>query len=208
MANSRAKWFVGTVLTLCTIGLVVGLRAQSLPGPPSGLIASITGTTVTLQWQPPAGGSPSLGYVVEAGSAPGASDIGRFPTNPSPTALIATNVGAGTYFVRVRASNGSGAECALQRSGGADGRGLHGGPQRTGIPGRIGQRLRGATGVGSVGGAGLLVHPRGRIGAGRYRHGQLRPRDHHQLLRIERPGRHLSRAREGAKCLRRQRSFD
>ena len=24
MADSRAKWFVGTVLTLCTIGLVVG----------------------------------------------------------------------------------------------------------------------------------------------------------------------------------------
>jgi len=38
---------------------------------------------VTLQWQPPAGGSPSQGYVVEAGSASGASDIGRFPTSPA-----------------------------------------------------------------------------------------------------------------------------
>ena len=112
MANFRAKWFVGTLLTLCTIGLVVGLRAQSPPGPPHRLIASIAGTTVTLQWQPPAGGSPSQGYVVEAGSAPGASDIGRFPTSPSPTALIATNVGAGTYFVRVRAINGSGESAA------------------------------------------------------------------------------------------------
>ena len=59
MTNSRAKCFIGTLLTLCTIALVVGVRAQSPPGPPSALIASITGATVTLQWQPPAGGSPS-----------------------------------------------------------------------------------------------------------------------------------------------------
>ena len=108
MANSRTNWFVGTLLMLCTIGLAIAVSAQSPPGAPTGLIASITGTTVTLQWQPPAGGSTPQGYVVEAGSAAGASNIGRFPTGPSPTTMIATNVAAGTYFVRVRATNGSG----------------------------------------------------------------------------------------------------
>ncbi len=105
MTKSHVNWFFATLLALCTIGLVSGLRAQS-PGAPSGLIASITGSTVTLQWQSPAGGSPQ-GYVVEAGSAPGASNIGRFPIGPSPRMLVATNVVAGTYFVRVRATSGS-----------------------------------------------------------------------------------------------------
>ena len=108
MAKSRANWFTGTLLTLCTIGLAIAVSAQSPPGAPTGLIASITGSTVTVQWQPPAGGSAPVSYVVEAGSAAGASNIGRFPTGPSPTTLIATNVAAGTYFVRVRAVNGSG----------------------------------------------------------------------------------------------------
>ncbi len=40
MANPRANWLVGTLLTLCTIGLMIGVSAQSPPGPPSGLIAS------------------------------------------------------------------------------------------------------------------------------------------------------------------------
>ena len=41
------------------------------PAPPLGLVASASGSTVTLAWRPPAlGGAPSY-YVVEAGSGPG-----------------------------------------------------------------------------------------------------------------------------------------
>lgn len=83
-------------------------NAQSVPQPPSGVMASISGTTVTMRWAPPAGGAgPVVDYVIEAGSTPGAVNVGRFSVGAAPSA-VATNVAAGTYYVRVRAVSAAG----------------------------------------------------------------------------------------------------
>jgi predicted phage tail protein len=72
---------------------------------PAGLTRSLSGNTVTLGWRhtgPPA----SLAYVVEAGTAPGAVDVGRFPVG------LLTNVSGGlpngTYYLRVRSVTAAG----------------------------------------------------------------------------------------------------
>jgi hypothetical protein len=81
------------------------LQGAQLPGAPVNLRASGTGSTVSLQWTAPAGGSLS-GYVVEAGTAPGQSNIGVM--NVGPLTSISTTASPGIYYVRVRAVNGQG----------------------------------------------------------------------------------------------------
>jgi predicted phage tail protein len=60
-----------------------------------------------LTWSP-AGGAVSS-YVIEAGSAPGRSDLASFSTGTTAASFFATSVPAGTYFVRVRAASVGGA---------------------------------------------------------------------------------------------------
>jgi len=79
-----------------------------VPNAPTAFTAAVSGSTVTLAWSAPAGGCPPTTYVLEAGSAPGLanlanSSVGNTRTSP------AHGVGAGTYYVRVRAANASGA---------------------------------------------------------------------------------------------------
>lgn len=75
------------------------------PAAPAGLSGSVgPATTVTLNWSR-ATGLPT-GYVVEAGTAPGSSDLGRVSV-PSPP-LVVAGVPPGIYFVRVRAENTAG----------------------------------------------------------------------------------------------------
>jgi hypothetical protein len=95
------------LLLLATVGLVE-VNAQSVPQPPSSLSASVTGTTVTLLWAPSGVGDPAQAYVVEVGSAPGASNLMRFSTGSPATTLVGTSVAAGTYYVRIRGMNSSG----------------------------------------------------------------------------------------------------
>ncbi|MEP7117294.1 MAG: PQQ-binding-like beta-propeller repeat protein [Acidobacteriota bacterium] len=69
------------------------------PGGPQAITSSVTGNTATLGWRPGLAPTPDS-YVVEAGTSPGASDVGRFPVG---VATSATGMlGAGTYFARVR----------------------------------------------------------------------------------------------------------
>jgi len=79
------------------------------PGAPAGLSVSTSGSTVTLAWTAPAGNCAPTGYVIEAGSAPGLANLANFNTGSAATSFVAGGVGAGTYYVRVRASNQSGA---------------------------------------------------------------------------------------------------
>ena len=58
-------------------------------------------TNLTLAWDPPLDETP-LSYVVEAGSAPGLSDIAAFDTQSAATTALVPGVPPGTYFVRVR----------------------------------------------------------------------------------------------------------
>lgn len=76
------------------------------PGTPTGLAATVVGSTVTITWNAPSSGGTATGYQLHAGLAPGASSFGPFPS--SGTALQATNVGSGVYYVRVVATNASG----------------------------------------------------------------------------------------------------
>jgi hypothetical protein len=76
---------------------------------PKNLTASVSGSTVTLRWEPPdpadPGDAPEIpqSYVVEAGSYPGASNIlPGFVTGSLATGLTATNVPRGTYHVRAK----------------------------------------------------------------------------------------------------------
>jgi hypothetical protein len=80
----------------------------TLPGPPIGLTASSSGSSVTLAWlAPPSGGTPSA-YFIEAGSVPGAANLAAFSTGNAATTFSASGVGSGVYYVRVKASNSAG----------------------------------------------------------------------------------------------------
>jgi predicted phage tail protein len=89
------------------IAFVGGATSCSAPpDPPSALRATVSGSTVTLAWAAGAGSPTS--YIVEAGSRFGAADLTVSDTGSSATTMVATGVGSGTYFVRVRARNACG----------------------------------------------------------------------------------------------------
>jgi predicted phage tail protein len=82
-----------------------------MPDAPTNLVATAIGSTVTFAWTAPAGTAAS-DYRVEAGSAPGLSDLANFATGSTTTSFMGTGVGAGTFFIRVRAVNAAGAGSA------------------------------------------------------------------------------------------------
>jgi TonB family protein len=67
---------------------------------PSNLQAAVAGHLLTLSWQPPT--VAVTAYLIEAGTAPGLSNIASQPVPASPPGLSVT-VPNGTYFIRVRA---------------------------------------------------------------------------------------------------------
>ena len=75
------------------------------PGAPLNLRATNDGPAVRLTWLPPFGGGAPLGYVVEAGLAPGTTAI-SLPAGE--TGLVVPAVPPGTYYLRVRALNAAG----------------------------------------------------------------------------------------------------
>ena len=78
------------------------------PNPPTGLTASAIGSSLTLSWNAPLGGDAPTAYTIEAGSAPGLSNLANFSTGSTQTAFSASGVANGTYCVRVRATNVAG----------------------------------------------------------------------------------------------------
>jgi hypothetical protein len=89
--------------------IVGGGPCAGPPGPPSGLTAPVSGSSVALSWTAPASGCAPTAYVVEAGSTPGSSNMANFTIGSTATTFSAAGVPAGAYYVRVRAANGSGA---------------------------------------------------------------------------------------------------
>jgi hypothetical protein len=73
-------------------------------GPATPGIANAAGR-VTLTWAAPATGDAPTMYVIEAGSAPGANNIGNYVSNAT---SFTTDAPAGTYYGRVRAQNACG----------------------------------------------------------------------------------------------------
>jgi hypothetical protein len=86
-------------------GTVAGLLAPTAPG---NLVASAVGSSVTLRWVAPSGGDLPTGYIIEAGSLPGAANLANFATGNTSTSFFASGIGNGTYYVRVRALNSAG----------------------------------------------------------------------------------------------------
>jgi hypothetical protein len=78
------------------------------PNAPTNLVAGVNGSTVTLTWTAAQIGEIPTSYVVEAGSTSAATDLVSSDTGSVAPTLIAANVPAGTYYVRVRARNGAG----------------------------------------------------------------------------------------------------
>ncbi len=97
-----AAWLAGAALAAGLIPWAgeAALGAFAAPAAPTNLTAAVTGHTVTLTWQPGAG-SAGATYWLEAGSVPGTSNLGAWPTTVPH--LVATGVPDGRYFARVRA---------------------------------------------------------------------------------------------------------
>jgi hypothetical protein len=102
----RALSACGESTTSNTSALSVG-GAMLPPGAPEGLAATVTGSVVSITWAAPSTGGPVSGYVLEAGSGPGLTDVTTVPATR--TTLGAAGVPSGVYFVRVRAVNTAGA---------------------------------------------------------------------------------------------------
>jgi hypothetical protein len=85
------------------IDVVVG--GVGVPGAPSTLTHQVTGGTVSFSWQAATG--VVGGYVLEAGSQPGASNLAVVPIG-NVLSFSAPGVPSGTYYVRVRAFNATG----------------------------------------------------------------------------------------------------
>jgi len=88
----------------------------SAPGTPTGLITSSSGSTVFLSWAAPSSGGTATAYTIEAGSSPGLANLANFSTGNTATSFSAGGVGAGAYYVRVRATNSSGRSAASNES--------------------------------------------------------------------------------------------
>lgn len=85
------------------------LRVDVQPQPPNAPVATfatVTGRVAHVEWRPPVGGWPATSYLLDAGTAPGLTNIGTLPVNG--TSFDAT-VPPGRYYVRIRAVNAYGA---------------------------------------------------------------------------------------------------
>ncbi len=77
------------------------------PSAPAGFSAAVAGNRVVLDWARGPRGLP-LKYRIEAGSAPGASNLAVIDTAGPETSVEVRDVPPGRYFVRVRGVNANG----------------------------------------------------------------------------------------------------
>jgi hypothetical protein len=83
--------------------------AADLPNPPAELTSSVLGPNVTLYWRAPATGPTPTNYLVEAGSAPGLTNLASFVTGTTYLSYSTVVTTGGIFYVRVRAVTAAGA---------------------------------------------------------------------------------------------------
>jgi hypothetical protein len=102
----RAENTCGLSLPSAEVWIVIGVSV-GLPPPPGPPTASASGSTVSVSWTAPVTSDPVTGYVLEAGSAPGLADLATLNVG-AVTSYTASNVPAGRYYLRVRATTAAG----------------------------------------------------------------------------------------------------
>ncbi len=92
-------------------GRILRIAATTaVPGPPRDFQAVVASHDVFLSWNPPAAGAVPAQYLLEAGTAPGASNVGTFALSGNQTSVFIPGVPAGTYYARLRSvGNGTSA---------------------------------------------------------------------------------------------------
>ena len=126
-----------------------GTPATGPPGVPGSLSSAVSGSTVTIAWTAPSGGSAPLGYQLQAGSAPGLANYGAIPV--AGTSLVVPGVPNGVYYVRVVALNAAGSSAPTADhiiTVGPIAAGCATGPERRRRPRRHGRDHLGAAGFG------------------------------------------------------------
>lgn len=78
----------------------------TVPDAPTHVIASVDRGVVTISWMAPTTGAPVTGYILQAGSVPGAADLSSLATGTVATTFVAT-APPGIYFLRVLAVAGT-----------------------------------------------------------------------------------------------------
>jgi hypothetical protein len=88
--------------------LVVAGTCTVPPGEPTALtmVQSSAFPTVTFSWTP--GAYIATTYIIEAGSAPGLSDLAKIDLASAATTFTTTGVAQGIYYVRIRGKNACG----------------------------------------------------------------------------------------------------
>lgn len=92
--------FAGRILRLAASNVV--------PNPPQNFQAVVTNLNVVLSWSPPAAGAVPGQYLLQAGTAPGSSNVGSAFISVNQTSVIVPGVPPGTYYARVRSVGGGG----------------------------------------------------------------------------------------------------
>ncbi len=74
-----------------------------MPGVPRNVQATVIGNTIGVSWQAPATGSAVSNYIIQAGTAPGASNI--YSGGVGVATSVSSPIPNGTYYIRVAAQN-------------------------------------------------------------------------------------------------------
>ena len=85
-----------------------GAAGLLIPGAPSGLTTSVSGSSIVLSWSAPTSGGAPTGYVIEAGSSSGLANLANLSTGTTTTTFSTSGVNSGAYYVRIRATNSAG----------------------------------------------------------------------------------------------------
>jgi len=98
---------VGATGATATASATVTVPTVTAPGVPRSMTASVSGSQVTLNWQPPATGGAPTHYLLAVGTSAGASNVVS-GYNVGNTLRVSGDLPRGTYYAHVRAVNAAG----------------------------------------------------------------------------------------------------